>query len=677
MRENSRIWLAALLMFPLIAPQALAAFPPISFSAESVEYGDLKFGTVSAETSGDVFLELRVETLSMEGQGQLAQDMRLFCKNRPETGRAWCEGGQWEITPALDMPVVSGVINAVVLQDRGLNLGSSLEAGNIKADLSAHYDVEGFQSTLSWTGQSLAEFEVLSLLRTKFQWLYAGESSGQLAVRLKEETEPDVRFQLEIQGLGFDSPDGRFAGDSLNILGHGSLSTRPKFTAQLSGSIQSGELLIDDFYRNFSDASLNFKALPVLEDTEINVGGIRIDDGDSLKMEGNIRVETGDSAAPPSFQVSLLELSFPRAYERYMESTASIWTLDGLATAGRLTWSGEWQGAKDDRTFRSGVLNLSDLTVVDNKRGRFAITGVDAHLRPGDHAFTSRLSWQGSLLQRINLGAGAVELESAPGSMRLAAPLVLEVLGGRVTFDELGVSLPDGGQADVHLEASIDGLEMEQLTAALDWPAFSGEISGKIPGVSLKDGVLSVDGEIDMIAFGGQLLLTGLSIERPFGVLPSLAADIEASNLNLELLTSTFSFGQISGRLDGHVRDLRMLDWKPVAFDAWLGTPERQEGSNDISRQAVNRLTTIGGGSATTLLTGPVLRLFNNFSYRRLGLGCRLQNNVCDVRGLDDDDVSVLILEGSGIPKIMIRAFNRRMDWPQLVAALSSFSGED
>jgi hypothetical protein len=353
---------------------------------------------------------------------------------------------------------------------------------------------------------------------------------------------------------------------------------------------------------------------------------------------------------------------------------SAIWN---LATAGRLTWSGEWQGAKDDRTFRSGVLKLSDLTVVDNKRGRFAITGVDAHLRPGDHAFTSRLSWQGSLLQRINLGAGAVELESAPGSMRLAAPLVLEVLGGRVTFDELGVSLPDGGQADVHLEASIDGLEMEQLTAALDWPAFSGEISGKIPGVSLKDGVLSVDGEIDMIAFGGQLLLTGLSIERPFGVLPSLAADIEASNLNLELLTSTFSFGQISGRLDGHVRDLRMLDWKPVAFDAWLGTPERQEGSNDISRKAVNRLTTIGGGSATTLLTGPVLRLFNNFSYRRLGLGCRLQNNVCDVRGLDDDDVSVLILEGSGIPKIMIRAFNRRMDWPQLVAALSSFSGED
>jgi hypothetical protein len=215
---------------------------------------------------------------------------------------------------------------------------------------------------------------------------------------------------------------------------------------------------------------------------------------------------------------------------------------------------------------------------------------------------------------------------------------------------------------------------MARLTAALGWPAFGGSISGEIPGVSLDDGVLAVDGEIRFRVFDGLITLQNLGIERPFGVLPSLAADIGISNLDLQLLTSTFSFGQIAGRLDGQISDLRMLDWKPVAFDAWLGTPERQTGASDISRQAVNRLTAIGGGAPTAALTGPLMRMFSSFSYRRLGLGCTLVDNICQLRGLSDDGSGVLILEGAGVPKITIRAFNRNIDWPQMVSNLVAIS---
>jgi hypothetical protein len=231
------------------------------------------------------------------------------------------------------------------------------------------------------------------------------------------------------------------------------------------------------------------------------------------------------------------------------------------------------------------------------------------------------------------------------------------------------------GEPDIRLQARLEKLEMEQVTAALGWPSFQGEISGEIPGVRLEGGVLEVDGEIRIDVFDGSVSLGDLRIERPFGVLPSLAGTLEATNLDLEMLTSTFSFGQISGRLDGFVHDLRMLDWQPVAFDAWFGTPLSQSRSKGISRQAVNHLTTLGGGSATAALTGPILRMFNNFSYRRLGLGCRMQNNVCDVRGVSEDEVSVLLMEGAGVPKITIRAFNRRVDWPQMVAHLKAATG--
>jgi hypothetical protein len=117
-----------------------------------------------------------------------------------------------------------------------------------------------------------------------------------------------------------------------------------------------------------------------------------------------------------------------------------------------------------------------------------------------------------------------------------------------------------------------------------------------------------------------------------------------------------------------------MLDWAPVAFDAWLGTPADETATKDISRQAVNHLTSIGGGGATAALSGPLLRFFNDFSYRRLGLGCTLDNYVCEIRGLDDDGAGVLLLEGAGVPRITIRAYNRSIDWPQMLANLAAIS---
>ena len=303
-------------------------------------------------------------------------------------------------------------------------------------------------------------------------------------------------------------------------------------------------------------------------------------------------------------------------------------------------------------------------------------------MRPGDHSFDSRLGWRGLLFGRINLGAGQVALDSEPGVIELLQPLELDVFEGKLNLDRLRILLPGStgkaaGEPDIQLVASLFELDMQRLTAAMGWPAFNGKISGEIPGVRFQEGVLEVEGEILVEVFDGLISLDDLRIERPFGVLPSLAGNVEISDLDLERLTSTFSFGQIAGRLDGYVNDLRMLDWRPVSFDAWLGTPDRQSARSDISRQAVNRLTTIGGGSATTALTSPLLRVFNKFSYRRLGLGCRLQNNVCEVRGIGEDEISVLLMEGAGVPKITIRAFNRRVDWPQMVSNLLALSGDE
>jgi hypothetical protein len=671
------------LLLWMLPMSELAAFPDIRFKAASIEFQGAVIQAVNGNlgTKGD--LVISADQLVLEGRQESIRKLELGCPQWQAGGEVWCPDGEWTLEfgglhADKAFSRVHGFITKASLEPDSIRLSGSVNTEGLAGTVLIEQGEDGLQIEVAWSELPLEQFQNLSVAPPELQWISRGNSTGSLTLEWPPAGEPDVRYAFELADLSFDSPEGRFAAESLQIASHGSMKFGATPSIQISGRIKEGELLLDDFYRDFSDAALDFAAHPVLDQSMMSVRNITATDNSALQLEGSAQLNLDDPVNSLAFRIRRLDLDFPGAYERYIEPLAGQWTLNGLGLSGGISWSGDWI----DGAFESGALEIRDLTVVDQLRGRFAVTGLEASLRPGDHDFDSRLSWRGLLLGRINLGAGEMALDSKPGMLAISEPLELQLLGGSHVFHELGLVFPGslgavGEELDIMLRAELNGLDMEQLTAALDWPAFSGVINGEIPGVGLKDGVFSVDGEIIIEVFDGRVSIDDLSIERPFGVLPSLAANVDIHNLDLERLTQTFSFGQISGRLDGYIHDLRLLDWKPVAFDAWLGTPARQEKSRGISRQAVNRLTAIGGGNATAALTGPIMKMFNNFSYRRLGLGCRLHNNICDVRGISEDDVSVLIMEGAGLPKIMIRAFNRSLDWPQLVGGLMAVSSDE
>jgi hypothetical protein len=634
---------------PLTGAPLPPELPAISFSAGSLEYADRRFEDV--RLSLDATGAMRFSFARMQGAGAEFLGQGL---------------------------VVEGALEELIREDETLAVRSTLRSGGLAGQLLLSRGAEELRIELATVDQPVTALARVPGLPAASGWFSRGRFDAGLEVLQAAGRPPAISFRFSGADLSFDSPDGRYAGEGLQLAARGSLRPAAELGVELEGAIAAGELLVGDFYRNFADAALNFAGSGRWTASGVELARIRVGDGGALALEAAARIRQDGDVPGWTLEINSLELAFPVAYRRYLEPLAAAWALDGLEVTGAVSWSGEWMAG----ALASGDLEIRDFSIVDTRRERFAVTGLAARLRPGDYAFDSRLSWQGLLVGRINLGAGSALLDSEPGAIALLEPLHLGLLGGSLDLAALKIVLPgsraDGsGEPDIRLRASIDDLDMAQLTAALDWPAFGGRISGEIPGVSLDDGVLAVDGQIRFEVFDGMIALGNLDIERPFGVLPSLAADVEVSNLDLEQLTSTFSFGQIAGRLDGYVRNLRMLDWKPVAFDAWLGTPERQGGASDISRQAVNRLTTIGGGSATTALTGPLMRMFSNFSYRRLGLGCSLQNYVCHLQGLSDDGAGVLILEGAGVPKITIRAFNREINWPQMVSNLLTISEGD
>src|SRR3546814_19331011 len=83
-------------------------------------------------------------------------------------------------------------------------------------------------------------------------------------------------------------------------------------------------------------------------------------------------------------------------------------------------------------------------------------------------------------------------------------------------------------------------------------------------------------------------------------------------------------------------------------------------------------LTSVGGGGIAAGLKNSMLRMFSNFSYSKLGLKCTLRQNVCHMDGVGSAGQGYTIVDGSGLPRITVVGFSRRVDWPVLVARLKA-----
>ena len=168
---------------------------------------------------------------------------------------------------------------------------------------------------------------------------------------------------------------------------------------------------------------------------------------------------------------------------------------------------------------------------------------------------------------------------------------------------------------------------MQLLAKAFGWPEFSGTLAASIPGVTLKDNVLTFEGNVESQVFGGRIVGSNIRLQDPLGRFPQFFADVRARDLDLGLLTQTFEVGSITGRLEVDVLGLELFDWSPTAFDARLATPKGDKSRHRISAKAVSSLSNVGGGGGGVVqaLQSGVLRFFDEYSYDKLGITCKLR----------------------------------------------------
>lgn len=370
-------------------------------------------------------------------------------------------------------------------------------------------------------------------------------------------------------------------------------------------------------------------------------------------------------------------LALGRLFADYAKPFLDKGTLADSALSGRADV--DWQ-------YRNGAtqslrLNLRDAGIADGEK-RFAISGVNSEIDwQADATRTANIAFSGGTLLGVPLGAGqwAVQMRGMEFNVPQAT---LPVMDGKLELRDFHLHRDASQAGDScsscaqnaawhwQFSGSLSRISMEELSAAAGLPKMLGTLAGRIPKVSYDGHEINVDGALLFNVFDGTVVATRLKLADPFGRAPRLSGNLNMRDLDLDLLTRTFSFGNMQGRIDVDVNDLQLQDWQPVRFDARLSSSAGNY-PRKISQKAVQNISALGGAGAAAAIQRSFLSFFKDFGYDRIGWSCVLRNGVCAMGGVDGDGgMAYVLVKGGGIPAINVMGYNRNVGWNELLTRL-------
>ena len=606
--------------------------------------------------------------LTLEAKRVVAPDLgyrfdhlRWRCALRRDAARdGWlCDG---EIRSAGRQPLklsvdLAAAATDVILSGDGARL--ALQRSAATPDLTR---IDLMRVPLAWSQALLAQAWPEARLK-------AGRLNGNLDIHTPGDRPLRVQGQLAVTQLGLDTPDGSIAAEGVGAQLDLDYRSSPDLALlTLDGSLRGGEMLAGNAYIALPQTPIDLNiAARQRGDAGWEIPQLRWDDGNALRVEGSLGFDPDANLRDADLRLRSDDLAPLRP--RYL----SGWL--GLLGLGEL----QLQGALSARMIvRQGNLiraetELREVSVIDAQQ-RFRFEGLGGGpLFSADAPARSALRWRSGELLGLEFGAAELPLDSAQGRIGLRQAVTVPMLGGGLSFDNLNLRPPAGGRGlEFEFGLTLQDLDVGRLAQAMDWPAFKGQLNGRIPMARYANDRLDFDGALTAQMFDGTVQVSALAMERPFGTAPTLSADIVLDDMNLQSLTEVFGFGEITGALDGSIRQLRLVDWSPQAFDADLHTDPQWRGKRRISQRAVQDLSSVGGagGGLGDSLQAQALKLFDDFGYRRIGIRCTLAENVCDMDGLGSAGNGFIIVQGSGLPRLTVVGFNRRADWSTLVERL-------
>ncbi len=472
----------------------------------------------------------------------------------------------------------------------------------------------------------------------------------------------DFAADITFDDASFSDESGLHAGEKLT--GQIKLAAKNNGSQWLWNGLISwdkGELFWQPFY--FGKAGNTFEINGTFKQPMLTINQASLLVNEVGKMSASARINVATKKME-DIQVNAKDVDFSGLYTIFLKPLAEKSVFGNMNVTGKADWQFEIKNLKPT----SFELNLRHANIEDID-GKFSFKHLNAHL-PWDYddAKTISLSYQSGYLLKIPLGD--TNLTAEVNRFSLVSPkMTLPILDGALNLEDISAARI-GDNWNWHLRMDIAPMTMNEFSKSLGWPTMEGKISGQVPLVTYANKQLNMDGAMTFNVFRGTVSMNNLKIDDPLGVVPRLYADLNMRNLDLGDLTRTFSFGTIEGKLDGDVNNMILENWKPVNLDANIHTSTGASNEHQlkkISQRAVENITALGGEGTAVALQRMFLRFFKEFNYDKIGLSCKLRNDICEMGGVESTPTGFIIVKGRGIPSVNVNGFTRRVSLTDLL----------
>ncbi|MEJ2114673.1 MAG: hypothetical protein P8X88_01125 [Gammaproteobacteria bacterium] len=473
--------------------------------------------------------------------------------------------------------------------------------------------------------------------------------------------------------VAFSNSDSTLVGEDVAVkLSFSSIRNKNIWQSEINSTTFHGELYFDPIFINANSGPKDLYGNITWQvgSSKIELNSLHYEDTNALHIEMATTLDYKLKKAIAPVQVNIKYALFPKTYDEYLLPFLLDTNIADLTTTGMLGGS----ILIDENRIVEADLKLDYLSFEDNQN-KFSILNLNGSVGWGERYAGKeyQLSFEAASIYKLRLDASQFSFLNNKKVLELRQAVSVPILDGAINIESFKVSSPGQEEQSILMDISLMPVSMSKVSNAFGWPEMNGNLAGYAPNVTYKNGDVDIKGALLIRGFGGSTTIHKLSATDLFSITPKVSADIQIKNLDLKTLTETFSFGEITGRLDGTINNLQFVSWSPVQFEAWLGTPENDNSKHRISQTAVDNLTQVGNGTSN-ILSKSFLKFFDSFGYDKLGLGCKLKNNICSMTGVSskagENSQGFYIVKGSGVPRIDVVGFTDQVSWSVLIARL-------
>ena len=521
--------------------------------------------------------------------------------------------------------------------------------------------------------EPLKSFEDVSVIAS-----FTGKFSG----HIKQETEEIILENIDLNGrlqsifyAYLDNLSDNLAFDfKINL----SKSSQHQTDYLLGLHNITGEILQNELYINFQgNETIHFNVTTDRNSEQLDINKMVVNIPEILQLITEGVIQQNNEIEIVSGNASLNIMDLKNFNVLYLANILEGTDYQGLELEGKLT-----SHLQKNKSELSSNVNMEKLSIHYDQQFKVVELNGDIYWDNKANKTTliqnSSLSWHELVLNDLPFGKSQLDFKWYKNNIHLINEAEIPLFDGALHINTLEVSNIIQSEDDQQpLNIAIDGMvkpvSLKLISNHFNWPELDGKLSAIIPYTTYNEQYLKVGGAMMMQVFDGNIIIKDLVIEQP--LLPSarLFANIDLNNLDLKSLTQTYNFGEIEGRLEGRFTGLILDSWIPVEFDAYVRTPEKDRSRHRISQKAIDNLSSLGGASG--ILSRSFLSFFETFGYDKLGLSCKLKNNVCIMDGIETKSGSnsaYYIVKGGGIPRIDVMGFQRQVNWQILTSRLQA-----